>query len=168
MSNLAVYNEVAGSNMPSRAKSAVLSFMERHTSGGTSPSFLQRYPQGQTALLLKRLHGSAHQSMLRQHGEAALFGALYAGAKNTVGLDVGAKKFPVDGIVAALALGAGAMLARRGSGLATECNNLAASSLTLLSFRKLDALMSGKLPATKSKVAGEDDLDPVVASAQGL
>lgn len=105
--------------------------------------------------------------MLRQQGEALLFGALYAGTKNTVGLDIGSKKVPVDGVVAALALGAGALLSRRGSGLATECHNLAASSLTLLSFRKLDALMSGKLPTIKSKVAGEDE-DPIVASAQGL
>ena len=167
MSNLAVYEGVVGSNMPSCTKSAVLNFLERYT-GGSSPSFLQRYPQGQTALLLKRLHGSAHQSMLRQQGEALLFGALYAGAKNTVGLDVTSRKIPLDGIVAALSLVSGAMLSRRGSGLATECNNLAASSLTLMSFRKLDALMSGKLPTIKSKVAGEDDLDPVVASAQGL
>lgn len=167
--SLVVYDSVASSNMPQRAKSAVLNFLDRYT-GGTvgTPSFIQRFPQGKTAALLRELNAKPQQSMSRQQGEALLFGGLLAAAKNTVGLDVGAKKnVPVDGLTAAAALGLGALLARRGSGLATECNNLAASALTLLSFRKLDALMGGKLTLSKTSISGDDE-DPVVASASGL
>jgi hypothetical protein len=113
------------------------------------------------------------QHMLRQQGEALLFGGLLAATKNTVGLDAGSKKVPVDGVAALASLALGAFLAHKGIGFATECNNLAASAFTVYSFRKLDAFMGGKSLAsltksTPAKVAGEDDEDPVVACARDL
>lgn len=168
--SLVVYDSVASSNMPQRAKSAVLNFLDRYTGGAVgTPSFIQRFPKGRTAALLRELNAKPQQSMTRQQGEALLFGGLLAATKNTVGLDVGkAKNVPVDGLTAVVSLGLGALLARRGSGLATECNNLAASALTLLSFRKLDALMAGKLPSVKAAISGDDDEDPVVACGHEL
>lgn len=161
-SSVVVYDSIASSNMPGRTKSAVLNFLNRYQSAGSS--FLARYPEGRTAALLK-----GGQSTLRQQGEAALFGAALAITKNTIGLELGARKIPVDGLIAAAALGAGYLLGNRGSGLATECRNLAASSLTLLSYRKADALMTGGTSKLKTKVSGEDDyIDPVIASAETL
>jgi hypothetical protein len=166
---LVVFDSIAGSNLPSQRKGAVLGFLEKHL--GASPSQLAR-THGSRALA--HLHAPhTQQNMFRQHGEAALFGGLLAVVKHSVGLDVGTKTVvPVDLSAGLVGLGLGAFLAHKGMGLATECNNLAAASFTLYAFRKTDALFGGGLTRSKvtlgTKVSGEDDEDPILSCAKGL
>jgi hypothetical protein len=163
---MVVFDSIAHSNLPSRNKSAVLGFLERYMGG--SPGVAAKRYGSSTLSRMRNSHPQQH--MVRQQGEAMLFGALLAAAKNTVGLDAGTKKIPVDAVTGMVGLGLGALLAHKGIGFATECNNLAASAFTIFSFRKMDGFMGGKslLGTTTSKVAGEDDEDPILACAQDL
>ena len=155
MKEIVVYDSIAKTNLPPRQKSAVLGFLQQHM----SPDQLKAV--GSHAL--SRMSAShPQQGMLRQQGESLLFGGAYALASGALGgLDLGTKKnIPLDAGVAAVSLVAGAVLASKGSGLATECNNLAASSLTLLGYRKTAAVLGLATTAVKSvtsKISGEED-----------
>lgn len=156
MREMVVYDSVAGSNLPVRKKSAVLDFLNQHAGSLSKRA-------------VRHLHSNPQQNMLRHQGESVIFGGALGLVNATVGLDAGKKKnIPLDGVVAVGSIALGAFLASKGSGFATECNNLAASSLTVMAFRKSGSLLGMSFKPATSKVAGDDDEDPIVACAQGL
>lgn len=166
---LVVFDSIAQSNLPSNKKGAVLSFLERHLG---SPSQLVRTHGGRALAHVQAPH--QQQSMLRQHGEAVLFGGML-GMVNyfNSGLDVGTKKnIPVDLTTGLVGMLLGTWLGSKGKGIATECNNLAASAYTIFAFRKANTMWGSglskkKTPATK--IAGEEDeVDPIISCASGL
>lgn len=165
---LVVFDSIAQSNLPSSKKGAVLGFLEKHLG---SPSQIARTHGSRALAHIQAPH--QQQSMLRQHGEALMFGGLL-GAVNyfNSGLDFGSKKnVPADLATGIVSMFLGAWLGSKGKGIATECNNLAASSFTIFGFRKANTMWGSgltKKKATVSKVAGEDDVDPIVACASSL
>jgi hypothetical protein len=156
---MVVYDSLQRSNLPRAKKSAVMSFLDQHMGGLTR----------QAGRALSHRGGSAHhQGMIRQNAESFAFGALLGTVNSTVGLDMGtAKNIPLDAAVAAGSL-VGAYLLRD-HGIATELNNLAATGFSVFGFRKGSALLgNAKALVTKTKVAGEDDEDPICRAAQEL
>lgn len=159
---MVVYDSIAHSNLPYGRKSAVMSFLDRNLGG------LTKHAAGFGSALTRPRFTAGQQGMIRQNAESFAFGALLGTVNSTVGLDAGAKKnIPIDVGVAAASLFGAYLL--RNYGVATELNNLAASSFSVFGFRKGTALLGGaKALVTKSKVAGDDDEDPILRAAQEL
>lgn len=165
MKEVVVYDSIVKTNLPPRQKSAVLSFLQQHM----SPAQLKTVGS-HTLSKLRASH--PQQGMIRQQGESLLFGGAYALANGALGgLDLGSKKnMPLEAGVAAVSLVGAAVLSSRGSGLATEANNLAASSLTLLAFRKTSAVLglaTSTVKSVTSKISGEEE-DSILAAAKEL
>jgi hypothetical protein len=159
---MVVYDSVAHSNLPRGQKSSVLNFLDRNLGG------LSKHASSFGSALTTRRYGHAQQGMIRQNAESFAFGALLGTVNSTVGLDAGTKKnIPIDvGVAAASLIGAYLL---RNYGVATELTNLAATGFSVFGFRKGSALLgSAKSIVTKSKVAGEDDEDPICRAAQEL
>lgn len=159
---MVVYDSIAHSNLPRGQKSTVMNFLDRNLGGIT------KHASHFGSSLTRAQYGKRSQGMLRQNAESFAFGTMLGALNSTVGLDVGAKKnIPLDvGVAAASLLGAYVL---RNYGVANELNNLAATSFSVFGFRKGSALLGGaKSLVTKSKVAGEDDEDPICRAAQEL
>jgi hypothetical protein len=159
---MVVYDSIAQSNLPRGQKSAVMSFLDRNLGG------LTKHAAGFGSALTSRRRGAASQGMIRQNAESFAFGAMLGTVNSTIGLDAGAKKnIPIDvGVAAASLLGAYLL---RSYGVATELTNLAATGFSVFGFRKGSALLgSAKTLVTRSKVAGDDDEDPICRAAQEL
>jgi len=161
---MVVYDSIANSNLPRGQKSSVLNFLDRNLGG------LTKHATSFGSALTSRRYGHAQQGMLRQNAESFAFGALLGTVNSTVGLDAGANKnIPIDvGVAAASLLGAYLL---RNYGVATELTNLAATGFSVFGFRKGSALLGGAksfVTKTTSKVAGDDDEDPICRAAQEL
>jgi hypothetical protein len=164
MNEMVVFDSIAHSNLRPSQKSSVMKFLDRHVGG--SGTMLTKFGRH-----LSQPNTITHrQGAIRQHGESFVFGALLGAVNSSVGLEVGPKKnIPLDGVLAVLSL-IGAYAGRRYA-VANELNNLAASSFTVYGFRKSAELLGGTkalVGKVTSKVAGEDDSDPIFVAAQSL
>lgn len=135
---------VHSSNMPAHHKSAIRRFWEQAKGGG--------------AMLSK---GKAHlraggEVLLRQGGESLLVGAALGAAHVELpnGLDYKFKNFtiPVDGVVGAVGLIGGVLLADESSG--KDLANAGASGATIFAFRETFKFVSAKKKAGGGKVGG--------------
>lgn len=172
MPDLAMYNAIEGSNMPSRQKSALRKWYEGRVGG-----LVSRHG-GRVAR-----HATEGLQAVRQGGESLVAGAILAAVDVEVGLDV--KKAPVDLIAGAGFMALGTAMAGHESGLNCDARNVGASALTVFAYRKTYALLHEKKTAAgekpkgiAAKVAGEDDYDngdspeygedPIVRAAKNL
>jgi hypothetical protein len=139
-----------------------------------SESIIQKYSEALVgAVGVKgKSHIESAGTTIRQGGESLLVGGALGAIHGTVGLDQ--KGVPLDGVAAAVALGAAIAFPNHPN--VDEARNAGAVALGILGFRKTDELVRRK-GGGSSKVHGDEtspgadvgaDEDPVVRAARGL
>jgi hypothetical protein len=159
--NLALYNHVERSNMPTEHKSAIRQAFDRvmhHTSGSN--------------LTRAKAHIAEGGHALRQTGESIFVGGGLGLAHVYIGLDQ--KKVPLDGVLGVLATGAAVALANEP--YSVDLRNAAASCWSVLSFRKSFEFAARKRGKAAGTFNGETSLgfdtvegeDPLITAARNL
>lgn len=141
--DMLVFDSVAQSNIPAHEKSAIKRWYERLTGKSV------------TALGHAKAHVVQSGHVLRQYGESlvvgGLLGALHAELPNGLDIEVGGKKAPIDGMLAAA--GAVASIAFPHSPLSCEAANAGASGATIWAFRMINEHQAKKKLAAKPATA---------------
>jgi hypothetical protein len=142
------FGELAGSNMPSGAKSAIQRWFNSSSGPGGDGSA--------SKLARAKLHAKAAGESLRSGGESVIvgagLGALHASLET--GLDY--KKVPIDAAAGAVLMVAGVALATEEYG--KDLSNAGAAALTVFAFRKgNDAMLDYQLKKSGATPGGGAD-----------
>jgi hypothetical protein len=144
---------IAQSNMPDATKkSAIRKWYDGLTGGATS-------------LVRDKVSGHVREGghVIRQSGEAVIMGGLLGIVDAEVGLDF--KGFPIDGIVAALGMGASIYMAHDPYGISADMRNIGSDALAILTYRKSKAWREKGKAGSHTTITGED---PIAAAARDL
>ncbi len=154
-----LFSAINRSNMSGGQKSEIRHWLDKLTGGKASEALRH-------SGLSYRLADNGLDALLLG-GEAVGTGVGLAYVNNEMGLDFG--PIPLDFVSGVLALGV------YGFTRSFHAGNVAASSLSVYGFRKMDAYLKAKKAASGSSMHGEEDgsgvtveTDPIAKAAQAL